>query len=193
MAASTTTNSSCCRSRAAAPFERTPFFLAYHFDTSVSAHSSRMAAVAAIWSNAWRAMGSWCGGSEVRIIAAARSAMRTSEPSDTRIKILPESLRFRSSQTRSPHGGTNFGIGTPALSVPFRCEAVIGEPAPWASHLEDLVHLRIRQFEIEDVHVFRKPLDLRRPRDCRDILLNQPAQAHLRRRLAVGLPDPRQC
>ena len=53
---------------------------------------------------------------------------------------------------------------------------------------EDAVHLLLRQFEIENVEVFGEVLLARRLGDGRDLLLlHEPAQGHLGRRLAVGL------
>src|SRR5258708_12219803 len=79
-----------------------------------------------------------------------------------------------------------------AASIPFRRETEIGEPALGASHLGDALHLLAGKRKIEDVDVFRQPLDLRGPRDRADTLLHQPAQADLRRGLAVGPADLRQ-
>src|ERR1700722_4806240 len=80
-----------------------------------------------------------------------------------------------------------------ALSIPFRPEAEIGEPALGASHPGDLMHLLVRQREVEDVNIFRQPFDPRGSRYCRNPLLHKPAQANLRGTLAVALPDPRPC
>src|SRR5271169_3272994 len=56
--------------------------------------------------------GHWCGGSEVRIMASAGLSCGLLNQSHTRINKLLVSLRFRSSQTRTPHNDANFGIGT---------------------------------------------------------------------------------
>src|SRR6202034_3560569 len=73
-----------------------------------------------------------------------------------------------------------------------RRETEIGETALGASHRRYLAHLLVRQCEVEDVDIFRQPLDPRRPRYCRNILLHEPAQANLSGALAVVLSDPRQ-
>lgn len=67
-----------------------------------------------------------------------------------------------------------------AASIPFRRETEIGEPALGAAQPGDLVHLVVGQFKVEDLDIFRQPLDLRGPRDRGYILLYQPAQANLR-------------
>jgi hypothetical protein len=46
-----------------------------------------------------------------------------------------------------------------ATSIPFRRKTEIGEPAPGASHLEDLVHFVGGQREVEDIDIFRQPFD----------------------------------
>src|SRR3979411_983641 len=98
--------------------------------------------------------------------------------------------RTQSTFSRSPQGASITRNG--AVSIPFRRETEIGQPAPGASHSENLAHLLIREGEVEDVDIFRQPLDLRGPRYRRNILLHQPAQADLGGGLAVSLPDPRQ-
>src|ERR1035437_1137323 len=82
--------------------------------------------------------------------------------------------------------------GGRSASIPFRRETEIGQPALGASHLGYLVHLVGRQREVEDVDIFRQPFDPRRPRYRGNVLLHQPAQANLRRGLAVCLPDKHQ-
>ena len=86
-------------------------------------------------SNAWRAMGS-------------QSAFERSMPTDLIREVGSGSRREDASKQKSDS------------SIPFRCETVIGEPTPGASHLKDLPHLLLRQREIEDVDVFGQPFDL---------------------------------
>src|SRR5258708_26872146 len=74
-------------------------------------------------------------------------------------------------------------------SIPFRRKAEIGETALRAAEREDLAHLFFGQYEIEDIDIFRQPFDARGARDRADILLHQPAQANLGRRLAVRPAD----
>src|SRR5262249_11760187 len=70
-------------------------------------------------------------------------------------------------------------------SIQFRRETEIGQPALGMGERGDPVHLLVRQFEIEDFDILREPLDARRTRDGGDVLLYEPAQADLRRRLAM--------
>src|ERR1700726_2113901 len=79
-----------------------------------------------------------------------------------------------------------------AHSIPFRRETEIGEPALGVPHPGDLMHLLVRQREVEDVDIFGQPFDPRSSRYRRNVLLDQPTQANLRGTLAVVLPDPRQ-
>src|SRR5688572_18526382 len=51
-----------------------------------------------------------------------------------------------------------------AASIPFRREGVIGHPALGIGHRGDLRHFVVGQHEVEDLDIFRQPLDLRGPR-----------------------------
>ena len=75
------------------------------------------------------------------------------------------------------------GIKTRSLSIPFRRETEIGETPLGAAHGKNLPHLVVGQLEIENLDIFRQPLDPRGARDRGDVLLHQPAQADLRRAL----------
>ena len=75
---------------------------------------------------------------------------------------------------------------------PISRETEIGEPDFSVSHQGDLAHLLIGQHEVEDVDIFRQPLDPRCPRYRGNILLYEPAQANLGGGFAVRLPDLRQ-
>src|SRR5262245_59097173 len=74
-------------------------------------------------------------------------------------------------------------------SIPFRREAEIGQPALRMGTRGNLAHFVWREFEIEYLDVLRQPLDARGARDRRDALLHKPAQADLRRRLAMDPSD----
>src|SRR4051812_2790595 len=76
-------------------------------------------------------------------------------------------------------------------SIPFWREAEIGQAALGARQRGDLRHLVVRELEIEDLDVFRQALDAGGPRDRSNILLHEPAQTDLRRRLAVRAADRR--
>src|ERR1700736_97169 len=102
----------------------------------------------------------------------------------------PQFHGIRSTSGSRPRGPSIAADARP--SIPFRRETEIGEPALGAAHLRYRHHLVVRQREVEDLDIFRQPLDLRGPRDRADILLYQPAQTNLRGGLAMGLPDPRQ-
>src|SRR5438876_7154971 len=79
--------------------------------------------------------------------------------------------------------------GTAAVSIPFRRETEIGEPDFDVSQQRDLAHLLVGQHEVENVDIFRQPLDPRRPRYHGNFLLHEPAQANLGGGFAVRLPD----
>src|SRR6202012_4912047 len=51
------------------------------------------------------------------------------------------------------------------ISIPFRRETEIGQPAPGAAHAGNLGHFVGRQLKIENIDVFRQPLDPRGPGD----------------------------
>ncbi len=76
--------------------------------------------------------------------------------------------------------------------IPLRREGRADEAAARAAEREDLLHLIVRQFEIEDRHVLAEAFDARGARDRRHALLHQPAQRHLRRALAMRRADARQ-
>src|SRR5215831_18954966 len=73
--------------------------------------------------------------------------------------------------------------------IPLRAAAPIDHAAARVRQGGNLLHLRRRQFEIEQRDVFRQPLDLRGTRNDDDVALDEPAQRDLTRALAVRLPD----
>src|ERR1700761_2728761 len=77
-------------------------------------------------------------------------------------------------------------------SIPFRRKTKIGQASPGMGETGDLVHLVGGQLEIEDVEIFGETLDARGTRNHASVLLHQPAQANLRRALAVRPADLRQ-
>src|SRR5690348_15193825 len=77
-------------------------------------------------------------------------------------------------------------------SIPFRREAEIGQAPPGTCQRGDCRHFVLRELEIEDLDVFRQAFDTRGSGNGRHILLHQPAQADLRRRLAMGVADIRE-
>src|SRR5438105_12820038 len=66
-----------------------------------------------------------------------------------------------------------------AVSIPFRRETEIGEPAVASRHRRYFGHLGLRKLEVEDLDVLRQPFQPRGSRDRRYLLLHQPAQADL--------------
>src|SRR6478735_3220588 len=91
---------------------------------------------------------------------------------------------FRSSIDRSWVATPVLAYSGP-LSIPFWREAEIGQAALGICQRGDLGHLVVRELEIENIDVFRQTFDARGARDRSDILLHQPAQADLCRRLAM--------
>src|SRR5665811_1998072 len=78
---------------------------------------------------------------------------------------------------------------SPKWDCPFRRPGPIDDAAATAGKPGNLPHLRIRQVEIQNRKILLQPLDLAGARDHHDALLGKPAQAGLRRGLAMGLAD----
>src|SRR5258708_1490628 len=91
---------------------------------------------------------------------------------------MPERMNRHGSIRSMSSPAASIAAGA-AASIPFRSKTEIGEPAPGASHLEDLAHFVGGQREVKNVDILRQPLEPGGPRNRRDILLHQPAQAHL--------------
>src|SRR5581483_8628123 len=81
---------------------------------------------------------------------------------------------------------------TAAASIPFGRKSKVGQTSFRIMQREDLGHFLVGQLEIENVDVLREPLELGGARDGRDVLLDEPAETDLCRRLAVVAPDPYQ-
>src|SRR5215813_3830889 len=113
--------------------------------------------------------------------ASARRAQRSSAPNARWAR------RPRAAQAAP-------GVEDYGMSIPLRRSriGVIDDASVAVRETRDLGHLGRRELEVENREIFRQPLEAAGPRDDRDALLHQKAQAHLRRGLAVRLADARQ-